>query len=246
MSNLRRLQRAAWFAGVAAMYPSASYAGAAPPAIAAETHAFKPPSCAMVLTRTVRRPLPGGAEIVTRRQYEVRFVPDNGGYRIDGQLLGAEVDAPPSLHDLAELERARPDAEMFPMRLDSRGMLLPRESARPSEQSAQAVKLALQRLSHAGLSPDETAKAAAFVRQIAASSGQSPWPDDLFSPAPGQRRQTQTIPLPNGAQGQVAIEIEARTEEPSGLVAFFERRVTTWLGNDSRVTREIWTLQDKS
>src|SRR5436309_1976086 len=81
---------------------------AASAATAAASGGFSAPSGTLVLTRTLRRPLPGGAEIVSTRSYEIRIVADGDGFRVDGSLLSSEVTAPPSLAALAALERNRP------------------------------------------------------------------------------------------------------------------------------------------
>ena len=246
MTGKARLRNAAWLAGAAIVVPGILPGALMPAAGAVESAQFFPPSAPMVLTRTVRRPLPDGAEVLSLRRYEIRIIPDGAGYRVDGVLIATDVQAPPSLQRLAALERARLDDGMFPMRLDAAGKLLPRETVPAGAASRKAVELALQHVRKAGLAPAEADKASAFIRQIGASSGRTAWPDDLFSPAVGQRRQTQTIPLPNGAQGQVEIDIDASAQGGSGLLASFSRTVTTRLGSDARVTEETWTLTAKS
>ncbi len=246
MTKDRRSRQAALLAGAMAIMPVVA---AAMPSVSAATSRpaqFQPPREPMVLTRTLHRALPGGAEVKTRRSYEVRFVSDGDGYRIDGELLETLVDAPPALQALAALEKRRPDDSMFPMRLDARGLLKPAESpVTSSATSQQAVDLALRHIDRLNLPAGQAKEARTFVNQIRNRTGHTPWPDDLFNPAPGQRRQVQTIPLPNGGQGQVSIEIEAHADAPTGLLASFARTVTTELGGDSRITREIWTLSDK-
>ena len=92
-------------ASLLALLPLAA-AGAAPVAAGG---AFSVPSGPLVLTRTLRRPLSDGVEIVSTRSYEIGIVPDGDGFRVEGRLLSSEVTAPPSLAALAALERNRPD-----------------------------------------------------------------------------------------------------------------------------------------
>ena len=102
-------RRAVWLAGAAAIMPVGAAGAAEPPAQAEQPAAFVPPDAPMVLTRSLRRSLPGGAEIRTSRSYSIRFVREADGYRVEGALIDVAVDAPPALAALATLERARGD-----------------------------------------------------------------------------------------------------------------------------------------
>ena len=247
MNGEPRTHHGALLAGAAAIMPVVASAWPTMPVEAAQPRLFSPPATAMVLTRVLKRPLPGGAEVRTRRSYEIRFVSEESGYRIDGELVETVVDAPPALQALAALERNRPDEGMFPMRLDANGRLIPNSETPPAGQEVrEAGKLALETIASIGISASEAKAATDFVKQVKKQTGRTPWPEDLFNPAPGQRQQVQTIPLPNGAQGHVSVEIEAQTDGPSGLLASFARTVTTELGGDARVTQEIWTLSGKT
>jgi len=193
----------------------------------------------------LRRPLPGGAEVRTQRSYEIRFVPDGAGFRVEGALLDVAVDAPPALSALAALERDRPDADMFPMRLDAAGKLVSADAPATAPQVREAIRVARRQIGALGLERVPAIQADAFARQFESRSARTPWPEDLFNPASGQRRETRSIPLPNGAHGQVAIDIDAQTAGPTGLLRRFERRVTTQLDGSTRMTEEIWTLHAK-
>lgn len=239
-------RRAAWLAGAAAIMPVAALSAADSPAPAAKASQFQPPAAPMVLTRVLRRPLPGGAEVKTLRSYEVRFVSDGSGYRIDGQLIDAEIEVPAPYEALAAIERARPDDGMFPIHLDGEGRLLPTSEQYTAKSAREASAIAMKRVGGLGLPTGEARQANEFVGQFASRPARTPWPDDLFNPAPGHRRQTKSVPLPDGSHGRVSIDIDARTHGPSGLLASFARTVTTELEGSARVTEETWTLSDKS
>ncbi|MCX7864725.1 MAG: hypothetical protein N2423_06805 [Novosphingobium sp.] len=246
MRRTARDRRAVWLAGAAAIMPVLC-AGLPLSSLEATTpRQFEPPADAMVLTRTLRRPLPGGAQVLTRRSYEIRFVPEAGGYRVDGRLLAVEVDAPPGLEALAALERNRPDDGMFPMLLDEQGRLRPKINESHPIQVQEAARQVRRQVSALALTPFDRSQAEGFARAFEQKSVHTAWPDDLFHPRPGKREETQTIPLPNGARGTVRISVEARTAGASSLLGSFIRRVTTDLDGDSRVTEEIWTLSTRS
>lgn len=245
MSEPASSSRAVWLAGAAAIMPVVLAGLPLVPASATATSQFQPPSDPMMLTRTLRRPLPGGAEVLTRRSYEIRFVPEAGGYRVDGRLVDVEVDAPPSLQALASLERKRPDDGMFPMRLDERGLLLPMAGEMHADEVRQAGLAVRQQVEALPLAPFDRSQASAFARSFERQSVRTAWPEDLFHPAPGAREETRTIPLPNGARGTVRVKVNVRTHEASGLLGSFVRKVTTDLDGSSRITEETWTLAVK-
>ncbi len=231
-----------WLAGAAAIMPVGVYSLPGPKAPASSTDRFQPPSTHLRLTRTLRRPLPGGEQVLTRRSYEIRIVPDGAGFRVDGRLVSVEVEAPQKLGALADLERKRPDDGLFPMRLDAKGMLLPGTDPPSGEAVRKATERASREIGAMKLPASEKSQALAFVGQFRERPGRSPWPLDLFHPAPGHRREIRDVPLPDGTLGHVTTAIDATRTEPLGLLSSFTRTVTTDLGGDTRTTHESWTL----
>jgi len=210
-----------------------------------ETLAFVPPDVPLVLTRELRRPMSDGTEVVSQRSYEVRIERVDAGYVVNGTLLEVKVDAPEDLRQLAELERARPDTGLFPMRLDVDGMLTqtdPEPSAEPAKALSQGVQLVSEQLRRLHLPAADAAQAQAFVHQFLSRPAMTSWPIDLFRPSPGKHRDTRDLALPNGAQGQVVVETEAEALPASGLLARLDRIVTTRVDNDIRRTIETWRL----
>ena len=203
---------------------------------------FTPPRTDMMLTRTLRRALPDGKEVVARRSYAVRFFNEGQGFRIDGRLIDVTVETPPSLQALAEIERKRPDVGMFPIRLDAAGMIVGGEPPAAGEAIEQAAAIAAGQIGTSGLVALDMLQAQAFIRQMRARKAGSLWPADLFHPLASRRSETRSVALPDGQSGQVVIEMVAQTAGSTGLLASFERMVTTDLQGDKRVTREQWTL----
>jgi hypothetical protein len=183
-----------------------------------------------------------GKAVVTRRSYRVRFASDGDGFQVDGTLAEVTVEAPPGLEALAALERLRPDPGIFPIRLDAAGAILPAPDPAPSRQQRQAIGTASADIARMNLAAVDAAQAQGFVSQFQARAYRTPWPLDLFHPAPGPRREQRQVPLDGGMRGQVTTNIEARTDPASGLLASFTRSVTTDLGGDKRLVIEEWTL----
>jgi len=206
---------------------------------------FAPPDVPLVLTRELRRPLPGGSEVVTQRSYEVRIERVDAGYVVNGTLLEVKVDAPENLRMLADLERARADTGLFPIRLDAHGMLAQAEappSTAPAKALSRGVQLVSEQLRKLNLPAADAAQAQAFVHQLLSRPAMTAWPIDLFRPTPGKHRDVRELALPNGVQGQVVVETEAEAEPASGLLARLDRIVTTRVDNDTRRTIESWRL----
>ena len=204
--------------------------------------AFAPHDGPMHLTRELRRPLVDGLEIVSRRTYEVRIVRDIAGFIVDGKLVDVQVEVPEKLAAIAEIERNRADVGLFPLRLDSGGLLLPAVEMRHAAAVTAGIELALRQLGQMRLPVPDMAQARAFTEQFAGKSGFTQWPADLFHPNPGQRRDVRALPLADGTQGEVLVEIDARADGTSGMLQTFQRLVTTRIGGSAQVTRETWTL----
>lgn len=221
---------------------AAAVAAASPAPAPADTAAFILPDGPINLTRTVRRTLPDGKEVIATRSYEVRVARDGGGYRVEGRLLSAQVDAPPSLEALAAIERKRGDDSLFPFRLDAQGLIV--SPAAPGDgASLQAAGIAARHAIAKGrLAPAQRREAEAAVGQImargAAGSG-AQWPADLFRPALGRRTSVTAISLPGGRAGTVTTAIEVTREAGAARI---ERTVVTETGGNRRTIREIYML----
>ena len=234
-------KRADWRIGTAALLAIAAQAS---PGMAATTQfsTFSPPHSPLMLTRTLHRPLPDGKAIITRRSYSVRIVPDGAGYRVEGELVQATVEAPPSLGALAEIERRRPDTGMFPILLDAQGQIRGGGNVMSEGSLGRAAVIAAEAIGGSGLLAIDMLQAQAFVKHLSSRSPRSQWPADVFNPAPGKRDEARVIALPGGEEGHVTIEIASQSANRAGQVALLERVVTTDLAGDIRVTREQWQL----
>ncbi len=231
---------AAMALATAAAPPPAPSPDPRPPAEAAP--AFVPPAAPMLLTRTLRRPLGDGKAVVATRNYEVRFVAEGTGFRLDGKLVNVVVEAPEALRPLADLERTRPDTGLFPILLEADGSITAANDPRAPDAMASAVDTARHTLGQSGLVGLEMQEAKAFVERFRAGLAMSPWPRDLFRPTEGATRTDREVPLPDGKSGHIRIETEAAVQAPGGLLSSFRRTVTTQLDGTRRITVETWTL----
>lgn len=214
----------------------ASSAQAEPPVV------FAPPSAPMLLTRTLRRSLSDGREVISRRRYELHFLRDGDGFRVEGRLIDSSVEAPPVLHALAEIERTRPDSGLFPMRLDATGLIIPEASAPSAEARRQAASQAAAQIRGSAMSSAQKETALGSLGQFAAQGAQTPVPLDLFRPAPGRHVESREVAMPDGGQGLITIEIDATPSTRGPLLATLDHTITTALGTDRRVVTEQWAL----
>jgi hypothetical protein len=205
---------------------------------------FSAPDQPVVLTRTVRRALPGGKELVSRRSYAVRFTRENGGYLVEGELVSSEVEAPPALKSLAEIERNRPERNMFPIRLDLHGRIVatvPQSAATTPANGQSLVKTGIEA---SRLSPEEKAQAMGFVQTLLDQGGAMiSWPVDLFNPKPGAHKETRQIAIPGGGSGRVTVSTDAHLAINGRRLDRVDRVVVTELGETRRTVSESWTLR---
>ncbi len=240
MTTSGGMGKSVWLAGAAALVALAALGDTVP--AAASPGSFSPPASPLLLTRTLIRPLPDGNTITTRRSYEVQIKRDGAGYRVEGRLVEVTVDAPPSLAALADIERARPDNGMFPIMLDTQGLIIGGGTRVSDGSLDRAATVAVAQMGSSGLPAVDMLQAQAFVTQLRGRSPRSLWPADTFNPAPGKRSESRSVPVPGGGQSQITIEIEASGPGTHGRIAELERLVTTDLDGNKRLTRERWQL----
>lgn len=229
-------------AGVSTLMPLAALATAAVEPGTAAPGVFVAPAEPTRLTRMVSRVLPDGKEVVSRRTYALRFVREGAGYRVEGDLVESAVEAPPALRALAEIERKRGDPGLFPLRLDAAGRIVSGGIKGDADSQREAAGTVTGKLAASAMAPAEKAQASGFVAQLVArGGGLATWPSDLFVAPRGEHSEVQRMALPGGGEGTVTVSTRAG-DRATGLPATLERTVTTDLGGDRRIVRELWTV----
>lgn len=228
-------------AGLTALIPATVTTLPVVAAADAGTVRFAPPERA-ILTRTVWRYLSDGQQIVVTRRYAVAFAPAGEGYRLDGALIEARVDAPSDLAAFAEMERRRPDTTTFPIVLDKAGRILSDGRAPDPAAREQAASLARKTIGGAAIDDQTRSEALSQVTALSAMSAITPVPGDLFQPRPGERRETRKLALPGGAEGEVEVAMRVDVAGEGSLPQQIERVVTTRLAGTTKVSREVWSF----
>lgn len=221
----------------------------APVASAPAQYSFKPPSTPFRLTRTLSRELATGETIVVTRSWRVIFERDGDGFSLVGEQIFADVDAPPALSILAQLEERRVEHGLFPLKLDYRGLI---ENTQPHSALATAsaeVHSALLEVRHkldsAGLDSRSDAAASDFIERVQRGQAAdfSKVPRDLFAPLSLASEEEVDLPLPEGRSGKVIVRRTARLANDGRIMRSARREMITRIGVHERVTNETWSLE---
>lgn len=204
------------------------------------------PQVPMRLARRLIRELQDGDKILVEREWLVNFSMRPGGIAVDGRQLHAYVQAPPRIAAIAEIERNRSTEGLFPILLDSTGMIA---SVGPSETYGDvdaAVRAAEQIFARAAVSESESKTHRRLLAQLqqAGSSMLDQMPRDLFFPRRLALHETRPLALPDGTIGEFELVYTAQTTPGAAWLDRAERRVTTRLAGSERFSSETWSLAE--
>lgn len=217
------------------------------PALAAlaEDGAGRPvPQGTFVLTRQIERVMADGTSIAVIRRWQIRFEPSGRGMQVLGHQISAEVDAPPRLAELAQVERTRPTDGMFPILLSGDGRIFGAGDDREGDAVAEALRIASEMIARVD-GPEQATDAALSnlaLLQAAGTSLLETLPADLFFPLTGAQDERRALTLPGGEQGDIELHRMA-SSGADGMLERIERRVISTLGNSRRESRETWSLK---
>lgn len=234
--------RILFLAGAAALIPAAIGMSQAAASVQPGAVAFAPPAAPLIMTRTLVRTLADGKQVIVTRRFAILFTPEGDGYRLDGEQIGAEVLAPPSLASLAEIERKRVERGLFPARLDANGMIRQIGSAQDPAATRAAITQGNLIISAAAIPPEAKRVRSATLGQVASAGATTAWPVFLFNPGLNDRVERRKLTLASGAEGEVEVRVSVQGLMASGLPVAIERTVTTRLAGTTRVSREVWTF----
>lgn len=197
-----------------------------------------------MISRTVVRTLVDGKEVRATRRYIVWFRPEPGGWRIEGELRGVDVQAPPALEPFAAIERGRAEPGLFPIRLDPAGRLIPRDDPPVADPARQvALSLGKTMIARSASAASIRDQAQALLSQVAmAGSGGTAWPADLFHPTRPESLEQRDILLPDGSRAAIIVTVRSEGATAGSLPERVERTVQTELAGTRRTSREVWTF----
>ena len=199
-----------------------------------------------VLKRTLRRSLSDGKQVCVTRRWSIAFeATGDDGLSVTGAQIDAHVDAPPALRAMAQIEAARDEGDLFPVRLDREGRVVSGDGAVVLAPLPETVVDAA--LAYAKARSDASA-AQTMSRQFLAELSQhsATWlsglPADLFFPAPRDHSISREISLPDGTTGTFEVHESVAADGSSGLLKRFLREAQTTTRDLTRKGSETWTL----
>lgn len=186
-----------------------------------------------------------GGAIVVRRWWDIAFEHSGRGILVTGQQVGAAVEAPPQLADIARIEERRVADEAFPLMLSAEGAIISPVDTPPQDDAVTAALRAAEALLARQPAPaDERARIARYLAEVhrAGSGALDAWPADLLFPSGVPVDRSEIVALPEGLGGRFTLDYRAVPQADAPWLARAERRVTTTIGTQQRSARETWTL----
>lgn len=205
---------------------------------------FAPAQGTMTFTRLLVRHLSDGNQLAVNRSFAIRFAPRPSGWSVTGEQVAVSVDFPQRLAALASVEQQRRETGLFPLLLDSAGMIVDGPEARPAKRLDEAVAAVMRGLDKTGYAAGDRKQFDAFVRAVhdAGARMTSLLPVHLFAPTAEPMRAERELAVPGGGQGMIEVSFTAVADPATGLMRQARRDIVTSIGADRRLTREDWTL----
>ncbi|WP_156777274.1 hypothetical protein [Erythrobacter sp. NAP1] len=179
------------------------------------------------------------------RTWAVTFKRQDQAISIDGAQIGARVDAPPSLAQLAKVEEARSTDDMWPMLVSQDGILVASGGRISDEDLASAIAIAKDMMAKRrdGAQPSQAEVQYLADLQRAGSTLLDRLPEDLFYPRLGPVRASRQMTLPDGMIGEFEVRYEGVADPQGGWLSQAERSVTSRIGHSEQTARETWRMQ---
>jgi hypothetical protein len=198
----------------------------------------------MRFSRRLERDLVGGAKLVVSRDWRIQFASQGQGIGITGVQLHAEVDAPETLASLAEIERSRSTADMWPMLLSGDGRIMSAGLGTREEDLAAAAREAERMIAQRPMPASQREAQRQYLSELAraGSSLLDTLPDDLFFPSGEPVRSSRVVALPGGLTGRFEVAYLGTRDALGGCLERAERQVVTRIGDTERRASETWTL----
>lgn len=220
----------------------------APPPADRQPQRFEPPATPMLYTRRLQRELKDGKLFVVTRSFAIRFEPAEDGYRVTGEQVGVEVDAPPQLARFVQMERERVEQGLFPLRLTRAGQIMGLKDVEQAPQLDEAIAQVLTTIAEVVKPAEDAAQLARFAQAIHENALllMTTLPPDLFAPERADHQESRTLNLPDGTEGVVTASYTMARAPETGLLTQAQREIITTVAGHNKRTVESWTLEPLS
>ncbi len=203
------------------------------------------PDMPLALDRVLQRGQGAAAAITVRRRWEVRFTRQARGIMVAGQQTAAEVNAPPHLAQLAQIEQRRDASTMFPVMLAEDGTILPAGGAPVASDAIDAALRAAEALiARQPVPTDERERYRLYLAEVhrAGTGLLDMLPPDLLFPSTSPIARSEVLALPGGLSGSFALRYAGEPHPDAPWLKRAERHVVTRIGSLERTASEVWTL----
>jgi len=220
----------------------------APPPADGPPLRFDPPAAPMLYTRRLQRELNDGKLFVVTRSFAIRFEPADDGYRVTGEQVAVEVDAPPQLARFVEMERRRVEQGLFPLHLTKAGQIVGLKDVEQAPELDNAIAQVLTTIAEVVKPAEDAEQLARFARAIHENALLllTTLPPDLFAPERAEHQESRTLNLPDGSEGVVTASYHMARAPATGLLTQAQREIVTEVAGHHKRTVESWTLQPLS
>lgn len=221
-------------------------AGVLVPQLALARSPIDLPTQPLRLRRRLERSLRDGNRITVERIWQIGFARMAQGIAVTGVQIFVDVDTPPALASLAELERKRSTQDMWPVRLTASGLIHAAGSGSRGQDVEEAARIASDMIAARPIPAAQRDREIAILTQLAKaqSSLLDRMPDDLFFPTAGPLHTVRKVDLPGGLVGEFELRYEAQAVSGKGWLERARREVVTRLAGTWQSAREEWTLSD--
>ena len=204
------------------------------------------PDGPMRFSRKIIRSLSDGSKLQIERSWRLLFTRQGQGIAVSGDQISVEVDAPPSLAELATIEQARSTDAIWPILLSDQGRILAAGRGIDEDDLAKAGMMARSMIEgRAQPRPDRDAQLD-YLSQLLRAGGSllAQIPADLFFPTEAPMRLVRAVDLPDGLTGEFEVNYASNAVPGKGWLDHAAREVITRLEGTEMRMREEWQMRE--
>ena len=204
------------------------------------------PDGPMRFSRKIIRSLSDGSKLQIERSWRLLFTRQGQGIAVSGDQISVEVDAPPSLAELATIEQARSTDAIWPILLSDQGRILAAGQGIDEDDLAKAGMMARSMIESRVQPRSDREAQLDYLGQLLAAGGSllAQIPADLFFPTEAPMRLVRAVDLPDGLTGEFEVNYASNAVPGKGWLDHAAREVITRLEGTEMRMREEWQMRE--
>ena len=204
------------------------------------------PDGPMRFSRKIIRSLSDGSKLQIERSWRLLFTRQGQGIAVSGDQISVEVDAPPSLAELATIEQARSTDAIWPILLSDQGRILAAGQGIDEDDLAKAGMMARSMIESRVQPRSDREAQLDYLGQLLAAGGSllAQLPADLFFPTEAPMRLVRPVDLPDGLTGEFEVNYASNAVPGKGWLDHAAREVITRLEGTEMRMREEWQMRE--